>query len=47
VSRIVVTLAGTFYELPPEDIEYIKEDCEDVLRGMGVQGVTVEVEVLP
>lgn len=47
MSKIIVTLSGTFNELPPEDIDGIKEDCEDVLRGMDVQGVQVEVVVLP
>jgi hypothetical protein len=46
MSTLIVTLAGTFNDLPDEDIEGIREDCEDVLRGMGVSGVTVEVEVL-
>lgn len=47
MSKIIVTLSGSVGDsLLSEDIDGIKEDCEDVLRGLGVHGVDVEVEVV-
>lgn len=48
MSKIIVTLSGSVGDqgLLPEDIDGIKEDCEDVLRGLDVHGVDVEVEVV-